>query len=232
MPRPAPRITVAIAAALLGFLSVMAARQPPSAGRELRRLELVDLIRDQDARVRRLRTEVRSLEGDLAAGSGATEVQRLRRRVAATAARVGGGAVEGPGVVVTLDDSPARRSPTGDPNDLVIHERDLQTVVNALWGAGAEAVGINGERLTSTSAVRCAGNTLLLHGSLHSPPYRVAAIGEPAALEAVTGQPGVAALVSAARDLGLGFEVEQAVVRIGLGTPSSPVMLARPVEAA
>ncbi|HKX25823.1 MAG TPA: DUF881 domain-containing protein [Actinomycetota bacterium] len=232
MPRPAPRITVAIAAALLGFLSVLAARQPPSAGRELRRLELVDLIRDQDARVRRLRTEVRSLEGDLAAESEATEVQRLRRRVAATAARVGGGRVEGPGVVVTLDDSPARRSPTGDPNDLVVHERDLQTVVNALWGAGAEAVGINGERLTSTSAVRCAGNTLLLHGTLHSPPYLVAAIGDPAALEAVGRQPGVAQLSSAARDLGLVFEVERAVVRIGLGTSPSPVMLARPVEAA
>jgi uncharacterized protein YlxW (UPF0749 family) len=232
MARPAPRITVAIAAALLGFLSVMAARQPPSAGRELRRLELVDLIRDQDARVRRLRTEVRSLEGDLAAGSGATEVQRLRRRVADTAARIGGGPVEGPGVVVTLDDSPARRSPTGDPNDLVIHERDLQTVVNALWGAGAEAVGINGERLTSTSAVRCAGNTLLLHGTLHSPPYRVAAIGDPAALGAVGGQPGVAGLSSAAGDFGLVFEVDRAVVRIGLGTPPSPVMLARPVEAA
>ncbi|MGH2678617.1 MAG: DUF881 domain-containing protein, partial [Actinomycetota bacterium] len=135
-------------------------------------------------------------------------------------------------VVVTLDDSPASRSPTGDPNDLVIHERDLQTVVNALWGAGAEAVGINGERLTSTSAVRCAGNTLLLHGTLHSPPYRVAAIGDPAALKAVGRQPGVAGLSSAAGDLGLVFEVERAVVRIGLGTSPSPVMLARPGEAA
>jgi uncharacterized protein YlxW (UPF0749 family) len=232
MPRPAPRITVAIAAALLGFLSVLAARQPPSAGRELRRLELVDLIRDQDARVRRLRSDVRSLEADLTAGSGASEVVRLRRQVAAMAARAGGGPVEGPGVVVTLDDSPARRSPTGDPNDLIVHERDLQLVVNALWNAGAEAVGINGERLTSTSAVRCAGNTLLLHGTLHSPPYRVAAIGDPDALAVVDEQPGMAGLLAAARDVGLGLEVEQATVRIGLGVPSSPVVLARPLAAA
>jgi uncharacterized protein YlxW (UPF0749 family) len=233
MERPAPRVTVAIAAAVLGFLAVLAARQPPRALRELRRLELVDLIRDQDARVRRLRADVRSLEAQLPAGSGSEDLVRLRRQVEAMAARVGGGAVRGPGVVVTLDDSPANRSPTGDPNDLIVHERDIQTVVNALWSAGAEVVAVNGERLTATSAVRCAGNTLLLHGALHSPPYRVAAIGAPDRLGAAIGdQPGVGRLVEAARDFGLGFDVERTTIRIGSSTPAARVEWARPVEAA
>jgi uncharacterized protein YlxW (UPF0749 family) len=233
MERPAPRVTVAIAAALLGFLAVLAARQPPRASRDLRRLELVDLIRDQDARVRRLRTEVRSLEDELAAGAGTEEVRRLRRRVEAVAARAGGGPVEGPGVVVTLDDSSANRSPTGDPNDLIVHERDIQTLVNALWGAGAEAVAIGGDRLTALSAVRCAGNTLLIHGALRSPPYRVAAIGDPGRLgDALSGQPGMGRLLVAVEAFGLGFEVERTTVRTATTAPSAVVQWARPQEAA
>jgi uncharacterized protein YlxW (UPF0749 family) len=233
MERPAPRVTVAIAAALLGFLSVLAARQPPRASRELRRLELVDLIRDQDARVRRLRTEVRSLEDQLAAGAGTEEVQRLRRRVRALAAMAGGGPVEGSGVVVTLDDSSADRSPTGDPNDLIVHERDIQAVVNALWAAGAEVVAIGGERLTALSAVRCAGNTLLIHGALRSPPYRVAAIGDPGRLGAgLAGQPGMGRLLAAVDAFGLGFDVERTTVRIVARSPSAVMRWARPQEAA
>jgi uncharacterized protein YlxW (UPF0749 family) len=233
MERPAPRVTVAIAAALLGFLAVLAARQPPRASRELRRLELVDLIRDQDARVRRLRTEVRSLEDQLAAGAATEKVRRLRRRVRAMAALAGGGPVGGIGVVVTLDDSSANRSPTGDPNDLIVHERDIQTVVNALWAAGAEVVAIGGERLTAVSAVRCAGNTLLIHGALRSPPYRVAAIGDPRRLGAgLAGQPGMGRVLAAVEAFGLGFEVERTTVRIAARSPSAVVRWARPQEAA
>jgi uncharacterized protein YlxW (UPF0749 family) len=229
MERPAPRVTVALAAALLGFLAVLAARQPPRAARDLRRLELVDLIRDQDARVRRLRNEVRSLEAEFAAGTGTAEVRRLRRRVEATSARAGGGPVEGPGVLVILDDSSARRSPTGDPNDLIVHERDIQAVVNALWAAGAEAVAVNGERLTATSAVRCAGNTLLLHGALHSPPYRIGAIGDPSRLgPSLPGQPGMGRLTAAVREVGLRLDIERRSVRLGTDGPSPLVELARP----
>jgi uncharacterized protein YlxW (UPF0749 family) len=233
MQRPAPRLTVALAAALLGFLAVLAARQPPRASRELRRLELADLIRDQDARVRRLRAEVQDLERQLAEDSATGEVGRLRRRVESASSRAGAAPLQGPGVMVTLDDSSAGRSPTGDPNDLIVHERDIQTVVNALWSAGAEAVAVNGERLTATSAVRCAGNTLLLHGALHSPPYRIAAIGDPATLgSGVPDQPGMERLLAAAMEVGLGLDVERGTARVGVGTASPTVLLARPLVAA
>jgi uncharacterized protein YlxW (UPF0749 family) len=132
-------------------------------------------------------------------------------------------------VVVTLDDSSARRSPTGDPNDLIVHERDIQTVVNALWAAGAEAVGINGERLTTTSAVRCAGNTLLLHGALHSPPYHIAAIGDPERLaSAVPAQPGMGRLSESVEAFGLGLDVEPGSVRLGGGPPARSLEAALP----
>jgi uncharacterized protein YlxW (UPF0749 family) len=216
MEAPSPRITVAVAGALLGFLAVLAARQPPLATREIRRLELADLIRAEDARVRRIRAEIQRIQAEVAAvGTVGAEVQALRDRAAELAGAAGRAPLEGPGLVVTLDDSPERRSPTGDPNDLIVHERDIQAVVNALWAAGAEAVGINGERLSSTSAVRCAGNTLLLHGALHSPPYRIAAIGDADAMAAdLPGQPGIGRLEEAADAFGLGLDVEAESVRL------------------
>ena len=230
MEAPSPRITVAVAAALLGFLAVLAARQPPLATREIRRLELADLIRAEDARVRRIRGEVRTLQAELAGlGTVGEEVEALRAEAGALGVAAGSAAVEGAGVVVTLDDSSARRSPTGDPNDLIVHERDIQTVVNALWAAGAEAVGVNGERLTTTSAVRCAGNTLLLHGALHSPPYRIAAIGDPESLAtSLPGQPGMGRLRESVEAFGLGLEVEPGSVRVGGGPPARSLEAARP----
>lgn len=233
---PAPRIAVVLAAALLGFLAVLAATRPAGSPRELRRFELADLALAEDARIRemraelgRLRGEIRSLEG---AGGGA-EHTRLRDEVAALDALGGSAPIEGPGIVVTLEDSSSPRSPTGDPNDLVVHEGDIQTVVNALWAAGAEVVALNGERLTSASAVRCAGNTLLLHGTLHTPPYRIAAIGEPGSLAAsLARQPGMDRLEAAADAFGLGLDVEATTVELGAGPPARQLFAAEPLEEA
>ena len=91
--------------------------------------------------------------------------------------RMGLVAAEGPGLVVTLDDSSDRESPSGNLNDLVIHSQDVQAVANGLWGAGAEALAVNGQRVVPTSAVLCVGNTLLINGTVHSPPFRFTALG-------------------------------------------------------
>ena len=224
-----PRVAVPLAAALLGFLAVIAASQPPQARRESRRVELADLIREEDARVRALRREVRALEEELEEAAGVRTraggaLESLEARAAGLAMRAGLAPAEGPGVVVTLDDSGEARSPSGDPNDLIVHERDIQTVVNALWAAGAEAVAVAGERLTSRSAVRCAGSTLLLHGSLRTPPYEISAIGDPSRLERrVTGQPGMGRMLNAVRAFGLGFSVERASVSMPAAGPVLPV---------
>lgn len=224
-----------LASALLGFLAVLAATQPSGSPRELRRFELADLVEEQDARVRsaraelaRLRSEIGGLEGEKrGAGLGG-----LRDEIAALALTGGSAPIEGPGVVVTLGDSSSARSPTGDPNDLIVHEADIQTVVNALWAAGAEAVALNGERLTAASAVRCAGNTLLLHGTLHTPPYRIAAIGEQELLSAsLAGQPGMGRLAAASDAFGLELEIEAEVIRLGAGPSTFRRLVAEPVEA-
>ncbi len=218
-----------LAAALLGFLAVLAATRPAGSPRELRRFELADLVKLEDAHVRSLRAELGQLRAEIRTLEGGGEGRgRLQKELDSLMATGGTGAVEGPGVVVTLDDSSTARSPSGDPNDLVIHEADIQTVVNGLWAAGAEAVSLNGERLTTTSAVRCAGNTLLLHGTLHTPPYEIAAIGEPATLAtSLAGQPGIDRLAAAADAFGLGFDVETTTVRVAAGAPPT-IRLAEP----
>lgn len=222
------RVALPLAAAILGVLAVIAAAQPRTApSRNSQRLEIVDLIEQQDERVRDLRGEVRDLEERIAAvGRGADarsgKAEGLLEEARELDVMAGGAALEGPGVTVVLDDSSASRSPTGDPNDLVVHERDIQTVVNALWAAGAEAVSLNGERLSTTSAVRCAGNTLLLHGALHTPPYEIRAIGDAQALaDTLSSRPGMGRLLENVHAFGLGFSVEpaQRVVLPATATP-------------
>lgn len=118
------------------------------------------------------------------------QVRRLQRRVARLKVPAGFTAVTGPGVRVTLDDAPkdeinnAVESGTVTADTLVVHQQDIQAVVNALWAGGAEAVTVQGQRVITTTGIKCVGNTVVLHGVPYSPPYRIAAVGDPNALVA------------------------------------------------
>ena len=100
--------------------------------------------------------------------------------------------VHGPGLVVTLQD--AQRDANGrfprdaSPDDLVVHQQDIQAVLNALWSAGAEAIQMQDQRIIATSVPRCVGNTLLLNGRTYSPPYTITAIGDAAAMQDGSGR--------------------------------------------
>jgi uncharacterized protein YlxW (UPF0749 family) len=165
---------------------IFAASAETARGTDLRpgtRTDLPDLIRSEQQRVAeqsrvvaQLRAEVTSL-ADAATGedTDTTELERL-------ALGAGLQAVEGPALQVTLTDSPLRLGDPAlpddtEPDDLVVHQQDLQGVVNALWAGGAEAMQLMDQRVISTSAVRCVGNTLILQGRVYSPPYVVTAIG-------------------------------------------------------
>jgi uncharacterized protein YlxW (UPF0749 family) len=108
-------------------------------------------------------------------------VAQARDQAATVASAAGMVAVSGPAVSVTLDDAPplpGAKKGSVPPDYLVVHQQDVQAVVNAMWASGAEAMTLQGQRVISTSAVRCVGNTLLLHGVVYSPPYVVSAIGD------------------------------------------------------
>jgi uncharacterized protein YlxW (UPF0749 family) len=178
------RPLVAIGCGAVGFVLAVTFQARPAnpESRLPRNYRLAALIERQQRDTRELRREVETLRarvrGLVTAGAG-LEQAAAERKATLDAALLQAGlvAVRGPGLRVTLDDSLLEEAPSGDVNDLVVHSQDVQAVVNALWRAGAEAVSINGQRLVSTSAVLCVGNTLLLNGTVHSPPYVASAVG-------------------------------------------------------
>jgi uncharacterized protein YlxW (UPF0749 family) len=120
----------------------------------------------------------------------------------------------GPGVEITLDDAPSRadgsRPANARPDDLVIHQSDVQAVVNAVWAAAADGVAIMDERLIATSAVRCVGNTLLLQGRTYSPPFLITAIADVDAVRAqLAASPQVLVFQQAVEAFGLRFDVRE-----------------------
>lgn len=171
---------------LAGFMimaSALAARGTDL--RASRNTDLIDLVvnqaehnRTQARRLSDLRAEVdrlgRQLGGD----------PKLDQQLAVASAQAGLTAVKGPAVSVSLTDAPPDVNPPGvDPDVLVVHQQDIQAVVNALWQAGAEAMTIQGVRVISRTGVKCVGNTVVLHGVPYAPPYRIVAIGNTTRLQ-------------------------------------------------
>lgn len=204
---------VALAAGLLFATSANVSR-----GTDLRSdgtRGLVGLVRGaqhqvggDEAALRRLDAQVRAVTDH--AGESNSSVAAQNRRIRTLQEPAGLAALTGPGLTVTLDD--AHNPPTApgiDPNDTVVHQSDLQAVVNALWAGGAEAMSIAGQRVVASSAVRCVGNTLLLNGRVYSPPFPVAAIGPADPMRAALQRsPGVTLYRDAVDAIGLTYRVE------------------------
>jgi len=203
---------VLVAAGLLFAVSAVTAR-----GTQLRsdRSDAVALARseqaryaDQLARLKALRAEVD--QRTRAAAGGDATVDALRQRGDQLAPGAGLAPMRGAAVQVVLDDAPRRSTlPNGvSADDLVVHQQDVQAVVNALWLGGAEAMMLMDQRVISTSAVRCVGNTLLLQGQVYSPPYRITAIGDPVKLQnALADAAALQIYREFAKVLGLGYSV-------------------------
>lgn len=213
-----PRLgTVAVVAVLFAAGMLFATSAGVASGTDLRSEgpNLAGLIREESARLDERSSEVAELQAqvqELTAGVDDAAVQALQAQadeLAGPAEMVG---VTGPGLQVTLDDADLDRPvPDGaDPDDLVVHQQDLQGVVNALWAGGAEAMMLMDQRVISTSAVRCVGSTLRLQGRVYSPPYTIRAVGDVDAMAAaVEDSPVVSLYRDYARVFGLGYLVEE-----------------------
>lgn len=224
------KVLVLAVLALAGLL--FATTRTASHGNELRSSDsgrLSDLVRvaQTDADVAEherdaLLDRVQQMQRDLAASD--REVAGLLDRSDELDVAAGLAEKHGPGVTVTLTDATrdARGGYPADavPDDLVVHQQDVQSVLNALWAGGASAVGMQDQRIVSTSAPRCIGNTLLLHGRTYSPPYRLTAVGDPAKLlAALDAEPGIRTFRQYVAKFGLGFAVE---VRDDATVPAAP----------
>nr|WP_230423359.1 DUF881 domain-containing protein [Streptomyces radicis] len=181
-------------------------------------LQMSDLIRERardNAALEAATAELRA-EVDALAREDAPADEEGDGRLEALEAQAGLTDLTGPGLTVTLTDAPPDATalvpgvPDPSPNDLVIHQQDLQAVVNALWAGGADGVRVMDQRLISTSAVRCVGNSLILQGRLYSPPYTVTAVGDRDALRAaLDASPGLASYRQYVTAYGLGWDVAE-----------------------
>jgi len=173
-----------IALALVGFLLAVAYQQvvAGAAGNNQTRADLAAEVAQRRAEADKLARDAEGLRDDVSkdreqALAADPELLRLRD----LEARTGLARVQGNGVVVTVSDAPAAVDPvTGrvDPENLGrVLDRDLQAIANALWQSGAEAIAINGQRLTATSTIRAAGEAILVDFRPIARPYTLAAIG-------------------------------------------------------
>ncbi len=176
-----------VAAVLIGALFAVAAlqttrRAPVLAGE---RSDLITRIHqgetNQDAlrqRAAALTTEISALRtaitgGDAESSAQQTSIERLEPIVGAVA-------VSGPGITITVDDGPQGE----DNSSARVYDTDLQILANGLWQSGAEAVAINGHRLSALTAIRGAGEAITVDYRSLTRPYVVAAIGDSRTLEA------------------------------------------------
>lgn len=194
------RVATPVVVLLSGALFAVSAEQ--SDGLDLRGGRLTDLASvvraerdeaaDLTAQAAALNDEVETLSTRL----GDRSVRRVQAEVAHLSDPAGLTEKTGPAIQVTLDDASfeARDAYQGDPGDLVVHQQDIQAVANAMWNAGAVAVTIQGQRLISTTGIKCEGNQVTLHSIPYSPPYVIVGIGDQAAIEAeLTTDPILAA---------------------------------------
>jgi uncharacterized protein YlxW (UPF0749 family) len=214
--RPLGRALTAAVCVLAGLMIMVSALN--ARGTDLRpgrNTDLVSLVQAQSRRNTDLTRQVTQLrrEVDALADVGKTETD-LGEQLADQASSAGFTAVTGSAVTVTLDDAPASITADGlDPDLLVVHQQDIQAVVNALWGGGAEAMTIQGQRVISTTAVKCVGNTVVLHGIPYAPPYVVSALGDPDRLRAaLAGSPALQIYQQYVAAYGLVYD-ERAVAR-------------------
>lgn len=182
-PRLARSASV-IVMALAGLMMTTAAIN--SRGHDLRPerdTDMATLVRSQASHNAALQKEAAGLRAQVEDLSKANQTPGVTSSVissaSALAPSVGLEAVSGKALRVTLDDAPLSENPDGvDANMLVVHQQDIQMVVNTLWSGGAEAMTIQGQRVISTTAVKCVGNTVVLHGVAYAPPYVIEVIGD------------------------------------------------------
>ncbi|HUQ00706.1 MAG TPA: DUF881 domain-containing protein [Aeromicrobium sp.] len=203
-------IAVLACAAVAGLL--FAAAATTSGGSDLRATggDSASLVRERTEQITRRRTEARRLQAEIDSLTEATRSapkSRSRRDLPALLAAGGLEAVQGPGMRIELSDAPRQvEFDDVNPNLLVVHQQDIQAFVNALWAGGAEAVSLQGQRLVSTSGIKCVGNTVVIDGVPYSPPYVIEAIGNPLRLrQSLDASPEVTTYRTYARDYQLGL---------------------------
>jgi len=186
--RAIPSWQLTLGAAMLG-LGFLIAAQLASEGPRIRyttqeRSPLIETATqlqatqdDLKAKILDLRTKIGQIEG-ADQGSAAT-VKQLNDDLEAARIAAGLIPIEGTGIVLQLDDSTQPVAAGASESDYLVNSADLRTVIDQLWLAGAEAIAVNGERITATTSVLDIGSSILVNSAYLAPPYQITAVGPP-----------------------------------------------------
>jgi uncharacterized protein YlxW (UPF0749 family) len=202
----------AVGALLVGFLLTtgLTAGRQAAVAQDARKDQLIALIDARQERTSALAVRLEELRGQVAAAEQSVATAGtagLNARLAEAEAATGLTAVRGPGVTLTFSDAQGTCS-TGRVEDCRIQDVDLQLATNVLWGLGAEAMAVNGERVIATTAIRSAGSSVLINYRVLTSPYVIEAVGDPPVLLEGFQASELAQDFEVWRDVfGLGFEV-------------------------
>lgn len=180
---------VAVACIVLGFmLSMQFKLQRQVALSDLARVQRSEELAAQLEAAEKQRDELAvELQGlrqqQLSLAKAQGQYQALAEQLELAQIHAGLLPMSGQGVTVTMDDSNRPATPGENPNNLIIHDEDVLRVINELRAAGAEAVAINGQRVTSRTEIRCVGPVVTINGVRTAPPLQIVAIGNPAEME-------------------------------------------------
>lgn len=220
---PSWQVTLFAALVVLGFLIAAQARAEAPRVRYTtqERAPLVETVIALQAQQEALKEQILALRGQLTASEEGTVGSDLLVRQlndALLAARVAAGivALEGPGLVLQLEDSPGPVPAGAALGDYRVTAHDLRSVVEELWLAGAEAVAVNGERVVPSTAILDIGSSVLVNSAYLAPPYQVTAIGPSDLYDVMAASPGFIELVRARAD--------RFGIRISFGQPESVVV--------
>jgi uncharacterized protein YlxW (UPF0749 family) len=213
---PSWQVTLGVALLALGFLI---AAQLASEGPRVRystqeRTPLVETANElqsqQDglkAQILDLRAKVQQIETQ---GEGSADlVRQLNAKLQDARIAAGLVAMTGTGIVIQLEDSKASVPPDGSESDYLVGSRDIRLVVEQLWGSGAEAIAVNGERITPTTAIIDVGTSLLVNSAYLAPPYQITALGPADLYDRLSKSPGFIDFLRA-RSEGYGIRVSAA----------------------
>ena len=183
---PSWQVTLGVALLALGFLiaAQLAAEGPRVRYTTQERSPLVETVLDLQRQQEGLKGRVLELRAQIQTTSEATSgsaalVKALNDGLASARLAAGLVPLTGTGLVYQLEDTAEGRSPDGADEAWRVTARDVRTIVEELWLAGAEAMSVNGERLTASSAIVDIGGSVLVNQAYLAPPYQISAIGPP-----------------------------------------------------
>lgn len=185
-------ISIGIVCLLMAFLVTMQIKSviynsAVNSEESLRVEDLLKQLNDERAKNDSMSDLISSLKSDLQsfkdeAAENSEYSQTMYNQLEKAEILAGLVEVQGSGVTITVKDS-TQRNTIGDANAYVIHDSDLLMIINELCDAGAEAISLNGERIVSTTEIRCAGSTVSVNNSRYAQPFTISAIGDPVNLE-------------------------------------------------